>query len=238
MLEKLLSLLIHAKAGAVSGVVLLGAAGALVSVSAQNGVTTITITQASPSPSASASPVRPAPASLEPAETPPQNSLTSPTQTNACSDQEQAVALQVQRVQSAFKTSRMELLKLRGQRSEAVLELANATLEQIRRAATKAIEATVTCTINDDDEDEADADESTTSVDSDSEETNDDEGDSAKATSPIVFSGTDPKAIADQAILAMHAAIDIAKSAAVSTPKPTHSPEQRKHESSDSEHDD
>jgi acyl-CoA synthetase (AMP-forming)/AMP-acid ligase II len=66
MLEKLLSLLIHVKAGAVSGVVLLGAAGALVSVSAQNGVTTITITQASPSPSASASPVRPAPASLEP----------------------------------------------------------------------------------------------------------------------------------------------------------------------------
>jgi len=237
MLEKLLSLLIHVKAGAVSGVVLLGAAGALVSVSAQNGVTTITITQASPSPSASASPVRPAPASLEPAETPPQNSLTSPTQTNACSDQEQAVALQIQRVQTAFKTSRMELLKLRGQRSKAVLELANATLEQIRRAATKAIEATVTCTTNDDDEDDADADESTTSVDSASEDESDDD-DGAKATSPIVFSGTDPKAIADQAILAMHAAIDIAKSAAVSTPKPTHSPEQRKHESSDSEHDD
>jgi len=44
MLGKLLSLLLHAKSGAISGLFLLGATGALVSVSTQNGVTTITVT--------------------------------------------------------------------------------------------------------------------------------------------------------------------------------------------------
>ena len=42
MLAKLLSLLFHAKAGMLSGVLLLGATGALVTVSASNGVTTVT----------------------------------------------------------------------------------------------------------------------------------------------------------------------------------------------------
>ena len=54
MFAKLLTLLLHAKAGAISGVFLLGATGALVSVSASNGVTTITLTDPSPTPTATA----------------------------------------------------------------------------------------------------------------------------------------------------------------------------------------
>ena len=241
MLEKLLSLLIQAKGGAISGVLLLGATGALVSVSAQNGVTTITITQASASPSTGANPARLASASPKVAESPSQNSLTSPTQATACNDQEQALALQVQRVQSAFKTSRQDLMKLRGQRAASTLEQANATLEQIHRAAVKAIEATLTCTTSDEDEDETETDETTTSGENETEnDESDDAGDedSAKATSPITFSGTDPKAIADQAILAMQTAVGTAKNAAASTPKPARTPEHQKHETSDSEHDD
>ncbi len=248
MLERLLSLLIHAKGGAISGVLLLGATGALVSVSAQNGVTTIS--QASPSPSPSASLARLAPASPKPLAPSSPTLLTSPTQADACTDQAKALALQVQRVESAFRGFHADLVKLRGQRAAATLEKADATLKQIRQAAVKALDATLTCTASDGDEDEADTDEAdadeaddaaapTIAVDSDSENDEDSDEDSGtKGTSPIVFSGTDPNAIADQAVRAMQAAVDTARSATASTPKPIHSPEQPKHESNDSEHDD
>jgi hypothetical protein len=47
MLEKLLSLLLHAKGGAVATVLVLGASGALVTATVENGLTTVTITQPS-----------------------------------------------------------------------------------------------------------------------------------------------------------------------------------------------
>ena len=47
MLEKLLSLLLHAKGGAVATVFVLGTTGALVTATVDNGLTTITITEAS-----------------------------------------------------------------------------------------------------------------------------------------------------------------------------------------------
>ena len=47
MLEKLLSLLLHAKGGAVATVFVLGTTGALVTATVDNGLTTITITQPS-----------------------------------------------------------------------------------------------------------------------------------------------------------------------------------------------
>src|SRR5690348_12974941 len=117
MLGKLLSLLLHAKSGAISGLFLLGATGALVSVSTQNGVTTITITEASPSPSASASPsasptatrtATPSP-SASPSASP---SLSSPSSSNtACTDEAKALAFQVQRVDAAFKGFHTDLMK-------------------------------------------------------------------------------------------------------------------------------
>ena len=239
MLAKLISLLLHAKAGAISGVFLLGATGALVSVSAANGVTTITVTQASPSASAntgvnpSASPK--ASKSPKPSSSPDPLSPAKPA--DACADQAKANAFQVQRVDSAFQGFHTDLMKLRGQRAVVTIEQADVLLKQIRQAAVKAIHATMTCKTADDDEDKTetetdshDAATSTTSLNTDREndETNDEngKGNGKKATTtPITFSGTDPTAIADQAVAAMQVAFDTAKSAAASTPKPSKSPE-------------
>src|SRR3982074_3637513 len=58
MFEKLLSLLLHAKGGALASVLVLGASGALVTATVENGNATITITQ--PSSGAGGNPVAPA----------------------------------------------------------------------------------------------------------------------------------------------------------------------------------
>ena len=255
MLEKLLSLLLHAKAGAISGVFLLCATGALVSVSASNGVTTITITEASPSPSASAHPsasptaTQTRTATPTPSASQSPSSLLSPT-SSACADEAKVLSTQVKRVDSAFGGFHTDLMKLRGQRAVATIEKADVLLKQVRQAAAKAIHATMTCKKHDDDEDENDEDEShdatpsTTSLNADRVNDEHKDGDHAKAgTSPITFTGTDPKAIADQAVAAMRAAFDTAKNAPATTPKPSRSPEQknadtRKHDGKSSEHHD
>jgi hypothetical protein len=237
MLAKLISLLLHAKAGVISGVFLIGATGALVSVSASNGVTTITITEPSPSPSASQS-ASPAPLVVN---TPTPTPTTSPSPaaavTPACTDEATAIAFQVQRVDSAFNGFHTGLEKLRGTRDESTLETADRLLKAIRQSATKAIHATATaaCLKKDDDEDENDNDEdkaedddtaantaapavaSTLSVtgDKDNEEDNDGRGDN-KLT--VTFTGT-ASAIADQAIAAMQVAFDAANNAPAKTPK-------------------
>lgn len=238
MLAKLLSLLFHAKAGLLSGVLLLGATGALVTVSTSNGVTTVTFTQPSASPSsatttdtATHSP-RPS-RSPEPSESPKLSSSTS----SACSDAAKALELQVQRVDKAFSGFHTDLMHLRGTRSVVVIETADVTLKNVRQAAVKALHATLasTCTKPDDedkdtdkdDEDNSTAASGTTSLNTDREkdEDSDTDGHHKPAASPITFTGTDPAGIADQAIAAMQAAFDTAKSAAASTPKPSHSPE-------------
>ena len=232
MLAKLLSLLIHAKAGVLSGVLLLGATGALISVSASNGVTTITITQASASPSASAA--AQATRSPEPSESPePSKSPKASSSPNACSDAARALALQVQRVDSAFSGFHVNLMHLRGTRSVVVIETADVMLKNIRQAAVTAIHATLPATAcNKDDEDNDTEDHSTaasgtTSLNTDREkdEDSDTDGHAKTATNPITFTGTDAKGIADQAIAAMQAAFDTANTAAASTPRPTRSPE-------------
>jgi hypothetical protein len=237
MLAKLLSLLFHAKAGLLSGVLLIGATGALISVSTANGVTTVTITEASASPSASAS--AHAARSPEPSESPKPSKSPKPSSSpNACSDAARALALQVQRVDSAFKGFHTDLMKLRGQRSVVVVETADVMLKNIRQAAVKAIHATQPATdCNKDDEDKADNDtedhstaaSGTTALNTDREKDEDSDSDNdghgRPATTPITFTGTDAAGIADQAIAAMQAAFDTAKSAAASTPKPSHSPE-------------
>lgn len=238
MLGKLLSLLLHAKSGAISGLLLLGATGALVSVSTQNGVTTITITEASPSPSASASP------SASPTATHSPTSLASPSlsspSSSACSDEAKALAFQVQRVDTAFSGFHTDLMKLRGQRSVADIEKADVMLKVIRQSAVKAIHATLSasCAKKDDDEDENeneteshDAVANTTSLNSDRENDEDNDNDHAKPA-PLTFTG-DATAIADQAIAAMQVALDAAKNAPASTPRPTHRPEGTKHPESE-----
>jgi hypothetical protein len=135
-------------------------------------------------------------------------------------------------------------MKLRGQRASNVLETSDLTLKQIRQAAVKALHATLTCKTDDEDKDEAkdtdtdekDADDDTsaapattvTTVPSTVDQSNDEDNDNdhgKKPTSPITFTGTDPKGIADQAVAAMQVAFDAAKNAPVLTAKPAHSPE-------------
>ncbi|HTJ59794.1 MAG TPA: hypothetical protein VL333_01235 [Candidatus Saccharimonadales bacterium] len=237
MLAKLLSLLIHAKAGLVSGVLLLGATGALVTVSTANNVTTVTITQPSASPSALTVTATRSPKpseSPEPSESPKLSSSTS----SACSDAAKALSLQVQRVDNAFSGFHTDLVHLRGTRSVVVIETADVMLKNVRQAAVKALHATLstTCTQTDDedkaDEDKAESDDEdsstaasdTTSLNTDREKDEDSDGEAKTATTPITFTGTDAASIADQAIAAMQAAFDTAKSAAASTPKPSRSP--------------
>lgn len=247
MLGKLISLLLHAKSGAISGVFLLGATGALVSASAANGVTRITITEASPSPSASASHSASPTPSASPTATPTHTATPSPTASpsgspqqssaSACSDQAKALAFQVQRVDRAFSGFHTDLMKLRAQRSVKDIETADVMLKVIRQAAVKAIHATATqtCKTHDDDEDANDEDEDeahdavpattlTLAGDRSKHEAND--GDHPKTKpAPMTFTG-DATAIADQAIAALQVAFDTAKNAPASTPKPkpTHTP--------------
>ncbi len=231
MLAKLLSLLIHAKSGLVSGVLLLGATGALVSVSTSNGVTTITISQASASPSIAVTTATRSPKpskSPEPSESPKLASTT----TSACADAAKAAALQVQRVDRAFQGFHTSLMKLRGQRAVVAIETADVLLKSVRQGAVKAIHATLStdCT-KADDEDEAENDDedsstaapATTSLNTDREKDEDD-GETKNAASPITFTGSDPAGIADQAIAAMQAAFDTVHGAAASTPRPSRSP--------------
>ena len=171
MLAKLLSLLLHAKAGAISGVFLLGATGALVSVSAQNGVTTITITEPSPSPSASAS-AHPS-ASPSASRSPKPSSspdLSLPKAADPCTDQAKANALQVARVNTAFSAFHTDLMKLRDVRDRTTVETADKMLKSVRQAAVKGIHATLTCKKHDEDQDEDeshDAASATTSLNDD-----------------------------------------------------------------------
>ena len=115
-------------------------------------------------------------------------------------------------------------------------------LKQVRQAAVKAIHGTAsaTCKKHDDDEDETDNDKDEDATDKDKDK--DEHGD--KAPSPgLTFTG-DATSLADQAIAAMQTAFDAAKNAPAATPKPTHSPEQKKtndskkHEGKDSGHHD
>ena len=237
MLGKLLSLLLHAKSGAISGLFLLGATGALVSVSTQNGVTTITITQASASPSASAR------ASASPSASPIASHSASPSSagalpfsspsSNVCADQAKALAFQVQRVDTAFKGFHTDLMKLRGTRSVADIEKADVMLKVVRQAAVKAIHKTFAQSCKkDDDEDESSETEAhdaapatTLSLLGDRKHDEDKDRDGPKTKpAPLTFTG-DAKSIADQAIAAMQVAFDAAKNAPASTPRPSHKPE-------------
>lgn len=152
MLGKLLELLVGAKAGAATGVLLL--AGALVGVTSANGVTTIVLDEATPTPTASASPsASPTPtptAAPSGSPTPSPSASASPTPSPDVSGEPascaaadaQASADARQRVQSAFSTYHVALEQLRsgahGRLSDA-LRKADAMLRAIDRKADETI---------------------------------------------------------------------------------------------------
>lgn len=228
MIEKLLELFLHAKAGAISGVLLIGASGALVSATTQNGVTTITVTQASPTPSASVSPSPNAAASPSPSVSPspspsPKPSpsgapslaaaspTTSQTATRACVDATQTVNAAFHKHHGALaklrsgddhgKSAQTAATQTAAKDAKLTVKKADELLKTIRKAAVKAIHET--CTSHDDDEDK--------------DEDEDDEDDEDKAPkSGLVLSGT-PAEIAKQATAAM----DLVMAAVGTTAQPT-----------------
>ena len=223
MIEKLLALFIHAKSGAISGVFLLGASGALVSATTENGVTTITITQASPSPSASVSPspsastspvpsASPSPApSASPSASPSPSPSPTPSASPSASATPSAPAAHacvdaVRTVNDAFQERHTTLSKMRSgksergdraARSEAAAKLtvkrADEILKAIRKAAVKSIHASCPSSHDDDDEDDEDNDD---------EDDDRDEHDDRASSSELLFTGT-PAEIATQATAAM-----------------------------------
>lgn len=140
-------------------------------------------------------------------------------------------------VDRAFSQFRSDLShrreNLRSDTARATIEKADKLLKQIRQDAVQAIHATVTCTDDDEDEDEDEQDE-------DRDEHKD--ADKTPAASPVVTTtptGTDPQAIADQAVAAMKVVFDDAvaqlpaqtpKVRSSKTPEPRHGSE---HEDND-----
>ena len=204
MFEKLLSLLLHAKGGAVATVFVLGTSGALVTATVDAGVTTLTITQPSSTTTGS--------------ETTPDGSTTTNTTVtetilalfnrskneegstepatpgSGCSDEAHRINTLVRELNAEFKLAHQAMATLskdaRTDAAKTAAKDADKMLKDARREAVKAIHATKDCP-NGGDED-VDADE--------------DAGENEDATSTgtsVAFSGTDPEAIADLAISAM-----------------------------------
>jgi hypothetical protein len=168
MLEKLLSLLLHAKSGAVATVLVLGASGALVTATVDNGMTTITITQANQSDDSA-----PAVNTV----TTPDGTLvtitfsdenddptsgadpTSPATGKGCSDEAHERNKWMKEVNVAFKDLHQDVLGLskdapRTDESRTLVKDADKDLKDLRQEAVKLINDTFDCD-NDEDEDTA-----------------------------------------------------------------------------------
>ena len=225
MIEKLLELFVHAKLGAISGVFLLGASGALVTATTQNGVTTITVTQASPSPSASASPsaspsagpsaspsASPSPSpSPSPTASASPSASPSPSATPSASSSpraNEACVAAVQAVNAAFHADHTALAKLRGPRRDAkhTLQEADELLKAIRQAAVKALHAGCNGAVDDEDDDDGDGDAA-----------------SGPKQPEIVFTGS-PMVIAQQATVAMDLVRSTMQAELGASPAPSASP--------------
>lgn len=209
MLEKLLSLLLHAKSGAVATVFVLGTTGALVTATVENGMTTVTITQATSSTDGSTTtPTTPTtPTTTTTTTTVDQAILALFTRTSAehdptstakgkgCSDERHAIKDEIKRVNEHSKSTREEVRELRkdAPRTDAARELvhdADKAIKDIRKAAGKAIRATFDCDKHDDDVDVDDVDEGDV-----------DEDETSTTTDPsVVFTDDNAEAIAEEAI--------------------------------------
>ena len=208
MFEKLLSLLLHAKGGAVATVFVLGTTGALVTATVDAGVTTITITQPSSTTTGSETTTPGGTTTTNPTvteailalfnRTSAEEDPTSTATGNGCSDAAHERNEAKAAVNDESKTQRAKAKELGkdAEKSDAARELvqdAETAIKDIRQAAVKAIHETFDCDKDKDDEDE--------DVDDEDE---DDTSTSTTTTGPsVAFSSDDAMAIAELAILAM-----------------------------------
>src|SRR6266571_1000906 len=188
MFEKLLSLLLHAKGGAVATVLVLGASGALVTATVQNGMTTVTITQPSTTTDTTTGSTTTPTTTTNNTVTQTVLALfnkkgeddpTAPATGNGCSDAAHATNEQVQRVDAAYKTDHAAVLAL-------------------SKTAPKT-DAAKTLVKNADNEDEDDSTTGATGATGATVAT----GTTGTTGTTVAISGTDAKAIAGAAIAAM-----------------------------------
>jgi hypothetical protein len=173
--EKLLSLLLHAKGGAVATVFVLGTTGALVTATVDAGVTTITITQPSSTTTGSET-TTPGGSTTNTTvtdtilalfnRTNTEDGTTEPaTGANGCSDEAHARNEQMKRVNDASKDTGADVRALgkdAGKSTDAkeLVRDADTEIKDLRQAAVKDIHGTFDCDKDENDEDaEAIADE-------------------------------------------------------------------------------
>jgi hypothetical protein len=213
MFEKLLSLLLHAKGGALATVLVLGASGALVTATVENGLTTVTVTQPGTTTGGSTTTTTTDPVILalfgntkKNGSTEPEGS-TEPATGNGCSDAAHATNEQVKRVNDAYKTDHAAVQALakdaaKTDENKKLVKDADNKIKGFRQEAVKAIHSLFKsdeCKGNDDedkDEDNDDNEGSTTGTTNATTST-------TTTTTTVAISGTDAKAIADAAIKAM-----------------------------------
>ncbi|MEX2046889.1 MAG: hypothetical protein WEE03_06975 [Chloroflexota bacterium] len=218
MLEKLLSVFLQAKGGAVATVFVLGTGGALVTATAESGMTNAAITQETTDQSGSTTTTDDSTTATEDSTTTTtvdQAILALFTRTNAeedptstatakgCLDEALARNEQMFRVNDAFIADHLTVVAFnRGVRAaddRQLVQDAGEALRDIRQAAVKAIHGTFDCDPGDD-EDENNEDENN-------------EDNSSTTTDSPDFTGLDAEAIADLAIEAMTAVVEDLKAA-------------------------
>src|SRR5258706_12644152 len=223
MFEKLLSLLLHAKGGAVATVLVLGASGALVTATVQNGLTTVTITQPSttttgsntttPGGSTTTTTTTTDPVILALFNNTKKEGSTEPATGNGCSDAAHTNNEQVKRVNDAYKTDHaaVQALSKDAPKTDAAKKLvkdADNKIKAFRQEAVKAIHnlfKSDECKGNDDqdkaDENDNDDEDSTTGATGATGATTGTT--STTTTTTVAISCADAKACADAAIKAM-----------------------------------
>jgi len=208
MLEKLLSLLLHAKSGAVATVLVLGASGALVTATVDNGMTTITITQPGETTESSTTESTTTTTTVSEAilalftRTSAEDDPTPTATAKGCSDEAHERNEQMKRVNEHSQTARDAVSELaedapRTSDARKLVKGADKEIRDLRRDAVKAIHATFDCDKDDDEDEDENQDE-----DEDEDQDEDDDEDDSTTTNPV-FTGDDAKVIADLAISLM-----------------------------------
>jgi hypothetical protein len=218
MLEKLLSLFLHAKSGAVATVLVLGASGALVTATVDNGMTTITITQ--PGQSSESSTTSGTTTTVDEAilalftPTSHEDDPTAPATGKGCSDEAHETNGFVKEVNDAYKGFHQEVAAMhkdaRTAEDRALVKEADKALKATRQAAVKFFHDAFDCD-HEDDVDEVDTD-TDTNTDTDTDTEDEDTSGSTSTDTTVVFTG-DPKDVVELAIAAMEEVVENLKAA-------------------------
>jgi hypothetical protein len=207
MFEKLLSLLLHAKGGAVATVFVLGTTGALVTATVDNGLTTITITEASETTTGSETTTAGSTTTNTTVteailalfnRTSAEEDPTSTATGKGCSDEAHERNEQMKRVNAASNDARADVRALskdtaKNADAKELVKDADTEIKDLRQAAVKDIHATFDC---DKDEDETPTTTTNTTTPA------------TTTTTTVALNSDDAEAIADKAIEDMEKVVE------------------------------